>query len=78
MELVEEVKEYIDVVELGTPVINREGLQAVKEVKEAFPDLQVLADEKLIDATDFEVGQAIEAAGYKPGEDMFLGFDCAS
>ncbi|KAF3306475.1 enolase 1/2/3 [Aerococcus sp. 150760007-1] len=22
--------------------------------------------------------QAIEAAGYKPGEDMFLGFDCAS
>lgn len=60
IELVEEVKEYIDVVELGTPVINREGLQAVKEVKEAFPDLQVLADEKLIDATDFEVGQAVD------------------
>ncbi len=60
IELVEEVKDYVDVVELGTPVINREGLAAVKAIKDAFPDLEVLADEKLIDATDFEVGQAAE------------------
>lgn len=60
IELVEKVKDSVDVVELGTPVINREGLEAVKQVKEAFPELEVLADEKLIDATDFEVGQAAD------------------
>lgn len=60
LELVEEVKDYVDVVEIGTPVLNREGLQAVKELKESFPELEVLADEKLIDATDFEVGQAAD------------------
>jgi len=59
-DLVGKVQEHVDVVELGTPVINREGLQAVKEVKEAYPDLEVLADEKLMDATDFEVGQAAD------------------
>lgn len=62
IELVKEVEEYIDVVEIGTPVVINEGLKAVKEVKAAFPDLTVLADLKIMDAAGYEVSQA-SAAG---------------
>lgn len=62
IELVKEVEEYIDVVEIGTPVVINEGLKAVKEVKAAFPNLTVLADLKIMDAAGYEVSQA-SAAG---------------
>jgi 3-hexulose-6-phosphate synthase len=59
--LVKEVEEYIDVVEIGTPVVINEGLRAVKEMKEAFPNLTVLADLKIMDAAGYEVSQAAAA-----------------
>ncbi|MCQ6281192.1 3-hexulose-6-phosphate synthase [Bacillus sp. EB600] len=59
--LVKEVEAYIDVVEIGTPVVINEGLRAVKEIKEAFPNLTVLADLKIMDAGAFEVMKASEA-----------------
>lgn len=62
IELVKEVQDYVDVVEIGTPVIINEGLKAVKEVKAAFPNLTVLADLKIMDAAGYEVSQA-SAAG---------------
>lgn len=58
IELVKEVEEYIDIVELGTPVINLEGLKAVQAIKDAFPHLEVLADMKVIDAAAYEVANA--------------------
>jgi 3-hexulose-6-phosphate synthase len=61
IELVKEVEEHIDVVEIGTPVVINEGLRAVKEVKEAFPNLKVLADLKIMDAAGYEVMKASEA-----------------
>ena len=61
IELVKEVGEYIDVVEIGTPVVINEGLRAVKEMKAAFPDLTVLADLKIMDAAGYEVSQAAAA-----------------
>lgn len=60
-ELVNEVKDHIDIVEIGTPVVKIEGLNAVKEIKEAFPQLQVLADLKTMDAAGYEVMKASEA-----------------
>lgn len=62
IELIKEVEEYIDIVEIGTPVINKEGLKAVAEVKAAYPNLEVLADLKIMDAAGYEVGNA-SAAG---------------
>ncbi|PLT30458.1 3-hexulose-6-phosphate synthase [Peribacillus deserti] len=59
--LIKEVEQHIDVVEIGTPVVINEGLRAVKEVKEAFPDLTVLADLKIMDAAGYEVMKASEA-----------------
>ncbi|WNS78011.1 3-hexulose-6-phosphate synthase [Domibacillus sp. DTU_2020_1001157_1_SI_ALB_TIR_016] len=58
IELIKEVQEHVDVVEIGTPVVINEGLRAVKEVKDAFPNLTVLADLKIMDAAGYEVSQA--------------------
>lgn len=60
-QLVAEVQEHIDIVEIGTPVVINEGLRAVKEIKEAFPSLTVLADLKIMDAAGYEVMKASEA-----------------
>ncbi|AYE52038.1 3-hexulose-6-phosphate synthase [Priestia megaterium NCT-2] len=60
-EVVQEVQEYIDIVEIGTPVVINEGLKAVKEIKEAFPSLKILADLKIMDAGAYEVMKASEA-----------------
>ncbi|MGG2089907.1 3-hexulose-6-phosphate synthase [Priestia aryabhattai] len=60
-EVVKEVEEHIDIVEIGTPVVINEGLRAVKEIKEAFPNLKVLADLKIMDAAGYEVQQASQA-----------------
>lgn len=61
IELVKEVEAYVDVVEIGTPVVINEGLKAVREVKAAFPNITVLADLKIMDAAGYEVSQAAAA-----------------
>ena len=61
IELVKEVEQYIDVVEIGTPVVINEGLKAVQEMKSAFPHLKVLADLKIMDAGGYEIMKAAEA-----------------
>ncbi|PKG23555.1 3-hexulose-6-phosphate synthase [Niallia nealsonii] len=59
IEVVSQVQEYVDVVEIGTPVVINEGLNAVKQLKEAFPNTTVLADLKIMDAAGYEVSQAV-------------------
>jgi 3-hexulose-6-phosphate synthase len=73
-EVVKEVEEHIDIVEIGTPVVINEGLRAVKEIKEAFPNLKVLADLKIMDAAGYEVQQASQAGADILGvaEDMSI------
>ncbi|MGG3505568.1 3-hexulose-6-phosphate synthase [Paenibacillus lautus] len=60
-QVVAEVAEFIDIVEIGTPIVINEGLHAVKAIKEAFPHLRVLADLKIMDAGGYEVMKASEA-----------------
>ncbi|AST95776.1 MULTISPECIES: 3-hexulose-6-phosphate synthase [Shouchella] len=62
IELVAEVQDSIDVVEIGTPIINSLGHEAVRAMKKAYPNLTVLADVKIMDAAGYEVQQA-SAAG---------------
>ncbi|WAH36275.1 3-hexulose-6-phosphate synthase [Alicyclobacillus dauci] len=61
IDLVKEVQDYIDIVEIGTPIVIDEGLHAVKAMKDAFPSLEVLADLKVMDAGGYEVMRASEA-----------------
>jgi 3-hexulose-6-phosphate synthase/6-phospho-3-hexuloisomerase len=51
----------VDWVEAGTPLIKAEGLNAVRELKAAFPDKLVFADLKTMDAGRIEVEYAAKA-----------------
>jgi 3-hexulose-6-phosphate synthase len=52
---------FIDIVEIGTPLIYREGMRAVREARKAFPHLIVLADLKIMDAGGVEADLGFEA-----------------
>lgn len=59
--LVEEVREYIDIIEIGTPFVYEYGMQAVRILKEKFPDKEILADMKIMDAGYYETEEALKA-----------------
>jgi 3-hexulose-6-phosphate synthase len=55
------IGDTIDIVEIGTPFIIRDGVQAITQIKKAFPALTVLADVKIMDAGDHEASLAFDA-----------------
>jgi 3-hexulose-6-phosphate synthase len=59
--ILDEVHDLIDIVEIGTPLIIREGVKAIAEIKQAYPSLEVLADVKIMDGGDYEAKLAYEA-----------------
>ena len=59
-ELANKVKDYVDIVEIGTPIVINEGLPAVQHLNENINNAKVLADLKIMDAADYEVSQAIK------------------
>ncbi|MHC6591907.1 3-hexulose-6-phosphate synthase [Arthrobacter sp. C152] len=61
LELAGKVAEYVDIIELGTPLIKAEGLSAITAVKEAHPDKLVFADMKTMDAGELEADIAFKA-----------------
>ncbi|OAO19820.1 3-hexulose-6-phosphate synthase [Staphylococcus epidermidis] len=66
-ELAKKVEEYVDIVEIGTPIVINEGLPAVQHLNENISNAKVLADLKIIDVADYEVSQAV-----KLGADVVL------
>lgn len=58
--LVEKVQDYIDIIEIGTPFVIEEGMRAVKYFKENFPEKEVLADLKIMDAGYYEAESAFK------------------
>ncbi len=57
----EAVEGGADWIEAGTPLIKSEGLNAVRELKKAFPDRRIVADMKIMDTGAFEVEIAAKA-----------------
>jgi 3-hexulose-6-phosphate synthase / 6-phospho-3-hexuloisomerase len=57
----EAVEGGADWVEAGTPLIKSEGLEAVRELKKAFPGRRIVADMKVMDTGAFEVEIAAKA-----------------
>ncbi|TFB99029.1 3-hexulose-6-phosphate synthase [Cryobacterium adonitolivorans] len=55
------VAPYVDIIELGTPLIKAEGLRAVTAIKQAHPDKIVFADLKTMDAGELEADIAFTA-----------------
>ena len=61
LEILKELHDVVDIVEIGTPFIIRDGVHAVKAVKDAYPNLCVLADLKIMDGGYEEAKMAYEA-----------------
>ena len=55
------VAPYVDIIELGTPLIKAEGLRAVTAIKQAHPDKIVFADLKTMDTGELEADIAFTA-----------------
>lgn len=59
--LARQVAEYVDILELGTPLIKSEGVSAIGAIKSAHPDKLVFADLKTADAGELEADLAFAA-----------------
>lgn len=59
--LMDEVQDYVGVIEVGTPFIIEEGMKPVRELKKRYPHLDVLADAKIMDAGEYEAEGCFKA-----------------
>lgn len=59
--LAAKIAPYIDIIELGTPLIKNEGIAVVTAMKQAHPDKLVFADLKTMDAGELEADIAFKA-----------------
>ena len=88
LELVKKVRDYIDIIEIGTPFVYEYGMQAVRTMKEHFPDKEILADMKIMDAgyyadyitvlgvTDNLTIQGCKEAAEKYGKEIVVDMIC--
>jgi 3-hexulose-6-phosphate synthase / 6-phospho-3-hexuloisomerase len=51
----------VDWIEIGTPLIKSEGMDAIRTMRKAFPDRTILADMKTVDTGAMEVEMAAKA-----------------
>lgn len=56
-----EVEEYVDIIEVGTPFCLREGMRAVQTLATVYPNKEILADLKIMDAGEYEALMAFDA-----------------
>jgi 3-hexulose-6-phosphate synthase len=61
LELADQVAKYVDIIELGTPLIKAEGLSVITAIKQAHPDKIIFADLKTMDAGELEAEIAFKA-----------------
>jgi len=61
LHLLGQVREFFDIVEVGTPLILAEGMRAVTALKRAAEGLALVADLKIMDAGDLEARIALDA-----------------
>ena len=54
VELLDKVHTYVDIIEVGSPFIIEEGMRPVRIFKEKYPDCEILADTKIMDAGEYE------------------------
>jgi 3-hexulose-6-phosphate synthase len=61
LEILTRVSSHIDIVEIGTPLIFREGILAAGRLRQIFPEITLLADLKIVDAGEVEAALAFDA-----------------
>ena len=60
LEIAEQIYDVIDIYEVGTPVIMKEGMVPVKQLRDRYPDLTILADTKIMDGGEIECRDVCE------------------
>ena len=73
LNLLEKNGDLIDIIEIGTPLIIKEGLKSVLKIKKKFPKQTVLADLKIMDAGLLEA-----QIGFDAGADIVTVLGLAS
>lgn len=61
LETLSAIHPYIDIAEAGTPLVFREGMNALRRIREAHPQLTLAADLKIMDAGRAEADIAFSA-----------------
>ncbi len=59
--LLDEAGDLVDIVEIGTPLVLREGAGAIGEIARRYRRLEILADFKIMDAGEVEARIAFDA-----------------
>ena len=65
LKLMEEIHQYVDIAEIGSPLMFADGFRSIAEVKKKYPEVLVLADMKVVDG-----GYDIASEAYKAGADI--------
>lgn len=61
LDILSAVHPYIDIAEVGTPLVFREGMRAVRRIRDWYPQLTLVADLKIMDAGEAEADIAFSA-----------------
>ena len=61
LDLLVQTHPWVDIAEVGTPLVFREGMRALRLIRAAYPALALVADLKIMDAGQAEADIAFEA-----------------
>ena len=61
LRLAQETRKYIDIIEIGTPLIKHEGVRLISLMKALFPEKTLLVDLKSMDVGEYEADFCFEA-----------------
>jgi len=61
IDLATKTRDYIDIIEIGTPLIKHEGIALVKKMRELFPEKEILVDLKTMDVGEYEADFCFKA-----------------
>jgi 3-hexulose-6-phosphate synthase len=73
LELASSVARYVDLIEAGTPLLIREGIRAVRELRRRYRGRPVVADIKVVDA-----GEPIAELAFAAGANVVTVLGCAT
>lgn len=54
LQLAEDVRPVVDILEIGTPLMKFAGISVLEKLRKAFPEKQILVDLKTMDVGDYE------------------------
>ncbi|EKB55789.1 3-hexulose-6-phosphate synthase [Falseniella ignava] len=61
LDIVRDLHPYLDIIEVGTPMIIKYGLKLVSEIRKKHPNIEILADCKIMDGGALETEMSLKA-----------------